>query len=1246
MHYRYLSLLKTTDYLFLQPTKKAFFIAFFTLAVTPFFAQTAENCTNGIDDDGDGLIDCYDTDCTCTGQCNDFYYTTCNPDCYFVPPCGNISLGIQWTGQAETGTYSPIVAGDMDGDGVPEVVTYKNEGNQIYIADGATGLTKVTIIYPSNLSGGTAPAIADLDNDGLGELVIVGDDQFLRCYEHNGVLKYTSAIQVGYGVRYRYSVPNIADFNHDGFAEVNIGNQVYNGQTGALLASGGSGVSAGEHPKRRANNFSFNMPVPMDVLPDNFCPDCDGLEIVAGNQVLSVNLQTGTVTAVVTAPTNYTDGFTSVADIDRDGDLDAVVQGQRGNQNVCYAWDIQTPTILREFQLLNNYTEGASRVNIADLNGDGQLEVSFVSYPWLYTLRNNFTELWKTQTLDASAITCSSVFDFCGDGSADVVYRGQGFLQIIEGATGQVKWQDNCTSATHIENPLILDVDADGQTEVVIQCGSGPNGEGRVVCYEAVGTPGIASRKVWNQHCYFNTNINEDLSVPRIQQNPHIIADSLRMNTFLNQFFNPSFPSPDGLISFESVTCDEDSLRVTIEICNNGDNILPLQMPISAYRGNPLTGAAGWIGTVPLGVNVPLGGCVQRSFAVPRDAAINDTIYVALNDDHSVATPYSISQFPITALGECGFTNNFTKFFYNYNPSEVSLGNDTTICDNATVALSAAGNQLTSFLWQNGSTQANFTAPDAGVYAVATTDICGIIQRDTIQIYIDSSTVVNIGPDQTMCQGETVSLSESGFDTYTWTAPPGLDCTNCANVEAGLSATGTIILRAELANGCFSTDTMLLTVNDTFYLAIDTFVCENRTLAFNGLALMPNSEQVFNLQTVLNCDSTVFVQVMSLDTFATAEEVIICPGQSYTIFGQAQNTTGLYSKLFVAENGCDSTHRVNLIVQPQITVTATATPTCFNVPTGTLAATAVGGNPPFNFEWSTTLAGNMPAADKIPAGTYTLTVTDNNDCTQTATTTVNSHPAIEYTLSADSVQCNGQNNGQINIATNDSLLLFSLDDQAFITGREFDQLTAGTYSIVAEDVFGCNDTTEIQVFEPAPMIVMLPADTSLLLGDSIRLSVLTTGEAPLRLVWSDTSFISDPTDLNGFIRPQRTIRYQLTITDQNGCSATDQLLVSVERIRQVFVPNIFSSTADNDYNTRMAPGFGASVKQVQTMRVFDRWGNTVFGVENVLPGDAALLWDGRSRGKVIAPGVYVWQIAVELVDGTVERYEGDVTFIR
>ncbi|MBP6827359.1 MAG: VCBS repeat-containing protein, partial [Saprospiraceae bacterium] len=1164
-------------------------LLFFFLLLAPFalLSQTStEICDNGLDDDNDGLIDCYDQDCTCTGQCADFYYTTCNADCYYIPPCGQISLGIQWTADAQTGTYSTLAAGDMDNDGIPEVIAYRVEAPDIFIFDGTTGTTKVHIVAPTIWPGGTAPAIADLDHDGFGELVMVGFDRLLYCFEHDGTLKYTSAIQVGYFDRYRYSVPNIADFDHDGWAEVNIGNQVFNGQTGALLAQGGPNVSAGEHPARVAVGFSFASPVAMDVLPDNFCPDCDGLEIVAGNQVLSVNLVTGAVIPVVTAPAPFTDGFTSVADFDGDGDLDAIVQGRKStnNFNTIYCWDIQTPTILRQFQLLNNWQEGASRVNIADLNGDGKLEVSFVSYPRLYALRNNFSVMWTRPINDASSITCSSVFDFCGDGSADIVYRDQDKLRVINGGTGLVSWEDVCTSATHIENPLVLDVDADGQTEIVIQCGSDPNnlGTGTVVAYEAVGTPGIASRRVWNQHAYFNTNINDDLSVPRYQQNPHIIGDSLRMNTFMNQFFNPTFPSPDGAIAFQNVVCDRDSLVLTVQLCNPGDNLLPPLTPVSAYLGNPQTTAAQWLGAVPLGFDLKPDSCRTFTFRIPR--VVNDSVFIVLNDDHSQATPFSLAQdFPVTTIGECGFTNNIASFIYKYQPDQISLGQDTAICDNTTIPLDASGNDLVTWQWTGGASGPQFTIPDAGTYGVTVTDVCGITQTDDIVVSIDSSTVVYLGTDQALCAGEVTSLSENGFDFYNWSGN-GLSCVSCPAVTVAPSASGYVVLQAGFSNGCVNRDSVFIAVRDTFNYKVDTTICYGRTVVWNGFTILPDSSRTFPMQTVFGCDSivhvrvhgtlagtyniqvdtsvclgstlavngahlppgasetfylsaatgcdsTVLITVAPKDTFSTAESPSICSGETFLIFGQPVNTSGVYRQTFVAANGCDSTHTVQLMVFDPIVLQIDGTPTCFKEATGSLWVSASGSAPPFDYSWSLPGA-NDTQIDDLPAGNYTVTVTDANDCTETATASVPAYPPIVYAAEADSASCFGFPDGSITVQTPDSTLLFSLDGDLFTQNEFYADLAGGAYDLYAEDVYGCVDTLPVNVLQPPQLVVLLPADTTLRLGDTLDIHVQAFGLEPQSYFWVDTFYLSCKTCPDPVSKPLSDVRYRLTVTDK------------------------------------------------------------------------------------------------------------------
>ncbi len=1340
-----------TRTLSIPSTATLFLYSLFFLLPLSLFSQAVEDCTNGKDDDGDGLIDCFDTDCTCTGQCADFYYNTCNPDCYYLPPCGPVSLATKWVSNAETGTYSPLVAGDLDGDGIPEVVTTRVDEADLYILDGATGQIKVHVVNPNTTwPGGTAPAIADLDNDGFGEIVIVGFDRKLYCYEHTGALKYVSTSLVGYNFRYRFAVPNIADFDQNGWPEVNLGNQVFNGQTGALLASGGDFLSDGEHPARVAVGYSFASTVAVDVFPTNACFGCQGLEIVAGNQVLSVNLNNGLVLPVAILPGPYSDGFTSVADFDGDGDLDAIVQGQKNGKNTVYVWDMQTSTIMREYQLLNNWSEGASRVNVADLNGDGALDVSFVGHPWLYALSNDFTPLWINPINDPSSITCTSIFDFCGDGSAEVVYRSEEKLQILDGTTGNVNWEDDCLSFTHIENPLILDVDNDGKTEILIECGSnGSKFTGSVVCYEAVGTPAIRTRPVWNQHGYFNTNINDDLSVPRYQQMQHIVGDKLQLNTFMNQYFNPVFPSPDAVLTLLGTPlCMQDSIELTVEICNTGDNIFPANTPISAYTGNPTNSAAQWIGIVATSAQIGQGVCDTLHFSIPRIA--NDSVFLVLNDDHSTPTPYNfLADFPVTGIGECRFNNNIASFYLAYQPHSLALGQDTSICDQSTLLLDASGNDLIKWLWTDGSTDSTYTAHGPGIYAVTVTDVCSITQTDSLLVNLYSLTSVQIGQDFSVCPGDSALLSASGFDFYTWKAAVPLSCDTCSTISLTPTGPTLVTLEAGYSYGCSAKDTVLISLHPTydytvdtticygtnvlwngqtiapdssrlfqlqttfgcdstvlvrvhgtgvgtynitvdtavcfgsslffhntalspgeektFYLSaitgcdstvlvrvhgtgvgtynltVDTSVCLGTSLSINNTSIAPNEEATFKLSTITGCDSTVLVRVAPRDTFYVTESRMICFGESSDVFGASQNTSGDYIGHFTAKNGCDSTQLIKLLVYPQIQLDVDGTLACFGESNASLNASVTNGIVPLSYDW-TIPSNHDPMVNNLPAGDYGVTVTDGNSCTETKSITIDQHPPTFFSTKVDSVRCFGQSSGVIHIETTDPSLLFQLDGGAFSQNVNYSNLSAGIYTIVSQDVFDCQDTIALTVAEPPQLSVHLPADTTIQLGLSLPLQIELSGLTPVGWNWSDTSYLSCLTCPDPIVQtPLETTRYVLTIRDENGCEATDDMLLMIEQFVGIYIPNAIGGTGDN---ANLQLGFNPSVRQVTLFQIYNRWGGLLHEARNALPGDASLSWDGRFKGQLVNPGVYVWQIEIELVNGTVIRKAGDLTVIR
>jgi len=657
-----------------------FFIAIFTvLLVSSPPLLPSEDCTNQRDDDQDGLIDCFDPDCDCNDDCLDFYYSGCESACTFIPNCDTIALETFWVSQSNIGNYPVIVVGDLDADGLPEVVTHLINGDSLFIIDGQDGVTKYEIKLPTSIAGGMAPAIGDIDLDGMGEIILVGNDRHLYCYEHNGDLKYATNDSIGYGAGYRWSVINLADVDYDGSVEIIIGNQVYSAIDGTLLASGGKLLSDGHHPARDAGAFPYYFPSPVivDALPDDYCADCSGLEIVAGNQVLSINLDNGAVLPQVQPALPYSDGYTSIADFDLDGDLDAIIQGKVDTQNTVYVWDIQTPTVMHEFELFTNVTSAASRANVADIDGDGLPEISFVSRENFYALDNDFSILWTRPIFDPSAVTVSSVFDFCGNGAAEIIYRDQDNLYIFDGPTGDIKFQTPCKSATHIEMPVIVDVDADGQTEMLITCGPNPS-TGNVIAFKSANSPWSKSRPVWNQHAFFNTNINDDLSIPIQQQNPNIVNDSIVMNTFLNQYSNPVFPLPDLALIDLHISCLDPFVNITFQVCNNGDASIPSGTSFSYYDGNPTT-----MNIPTTNVNNIIGfdlapeACGSVSFI--SELPTSGFIYVVLNDDRSLSTPFNIeNSFPVTNILECNYSNNILGTFVQ-NPNIVEVV-DTLIC--------------------------------------------------------------------------------------------------------------------------------------------------------------------------------------------------------------------------------------------------------------------------------------------------------------------------------------------------------------------------------------------------------------------------------------------------------------------------------------------------------------------------------------------------------------------------------------
>lgn len=126
--------------------------------------------------------------------------------------------------------------------------------------------------------------------------------------------------------------------------------------------------------------------------------------------------------------------------------------------------------------------------------------------------------------------------------------------------------------------------------------------------------------------------------------------------------------------------------------------------------------------------------------------------------------------------------------------------------------------------------------------------------------------------------------------------------------------------------------------------------------------------------------------------------------------------------------------------------------------------------------------------------------------------------------------------------------------------------------------------------------------------------------------------------------PLTDAMYSLTVTNEDGCSASGEVEVRVNVDFSLYAPNVFSPNGDgsNDIfflNTR-------ALGQFASFRVFDRWGNLVFGQESGQTNDPSFGWDGKFQGDDMNNAVFVWSAEILFFDGTVKWYSGDVTLVR
>ena len=117
----------------------------------------------------------------------------------------------------------------------------------------------------------------------------------------------------------------------------------------------------------------------------------------------------------------------------------------------------------------------------------------------------------------------------------------------------------------------------------------------------------------------------------------------------------------------------------------------------------------------------------------------------------------------------------------------------------------------------------------------------------------------------------------------------------------------------------------------------------------------------------------------------------------------------------------------------------------------------------------------------------------------------------------------------------------------------------------------------------------------------------------------------------------------VTAIDENDCTATDDIFITVVKNYKLYIPNVFSP--DLDGNNDIFMPYGKANTLIKSMQIFDRWGNIVYdGGDFFTNGEVG--WDGKVQGDFVEIGVYVYSIEAIFVDGESVLFKGDVTVLR
>ena len=326
-------------------------------------------------------------------------------------------------------------------------------------------------IENKNIFNSANPALADIDNDGIIEIVAPLDGKGAVAYHWNA---QTSKYELfwnseGCDPDAFWGGPSIHDINNDGNPEVIVDWAVFDGKTGKCLNTASTQVNVATD-----TDSWGRIPILADL-------NGDGNIELASTKLWRWN---GTDNIWETVEGTYDFGFTfGYADFGTpsDGSFDFTKLDGKAEIVATGKDYLRVYAFPGKMILETKLTETLGAPNIGDFDGDGLPEIGVAGKDSYYVVDPGCGDqkaacendekhvLWSSKSQDnSSGVTGSSIFDFDSDGKTEVIYGDECFTRIYDGLTGEVVFSSARTSNTAFENPTIIDPDRDMSAEIII----------------------------------------------------------------------------------------------------------------------------------------------------------------------------------------------------------------------------------------------------------------------------------------------------------------------------------------------------------------------------------------------------------------------------------------------------------------------------------------------------------------------------------------------------------------------------------------------------------------------------------------------------------------------------------------------------------------------------------------------------------------------------------------------------------